>query len=286
MKRIILIALFALIAQAGFSQSISDSTRTTKKGSFYLLWGYNREVYTESTIHFSNDGDPARSDEFGVYDFTLYNVKAHDRPGFEAIKDIKNFSVPQFNFRIGYFFNNDKDWGLELNYDHPKYIVTDYQVARIEGTILGQYVNKDTLLDPRYIHFEHSDGANFVMLMAMKRWKLQTKNGKHNIGFVFKPGLGFVYPRTDVTLFGHQVNNNWKIAGVIVGVEGAVRAELYRHFIVEFAGKAAGANYINCLVQGKGNGKATHKFGTLEAILSIGYQFDWGHMGRRCEFIW
>lgn len=286
MKRIFLFALLAIISQAGSSQSISDSILTRKKGSFYLLWGYNREVYTKSTIHFQNDGDPSRFDEFGVYDFTLYNVKAHDRPNFEAIPDIANFTIPQFNFRIGYFFNNDKDWGIELNYDHPKYVVTDYQTAHIEGTILGHYVNKDTVLDPHYIHFEHSDGANFIMIMPMKRWKLQTKNGKHNIGFVFKPGLGVVYPRTDVTLFGNRINNNWKVAGVIVGVEGAVRAELYRHFVIEFAGKLAGANYINCLVQGKGNGKATHKIGAAECILSVGYQFDWGHMGRRCGFIW
>lgn len=282
-----MIVLFVVIAQTGFARFIPDSTFTGKKGSFYLLWGYNREVYTKSTIHFQNDGDPTRFDEFGVYDFTLYDVKAHDRPNFEAIPDIINITIPQFNFRIGYFFNNDKDWGIELNYDHPKYVVTDYQTVRIKGTILGQYVNKDTLMDPQYIHFEHSDGANFIMLMAMKRWKLQTKNGKHTIGFVLKPGLGIVYPRTDVTLFGNQINNKWKVAGVILGVEGAVRGELYKHFIVEFAGKVAGANYINCLVQGKGNGKASQKFGTLECVLSIGYQFDWGYMGRKhCGFMW
>jgi hypothetical protein len=286
MKKTICVFLFALIAQTGFSKFLSDSSFTSKKGSFYLLWGYNRDAYTKSTIHFQNDGDPTRVDEFGVYDFTLYNVVAHDRPNFEAIHDVINFTIPQFNFRIGYYFNNKKDWGIEFNYDHPKYVVTDYQTAHIEGTILGHYVNKDTLMDPHFIHFEHSDGANFIMLMVMKRWKLQTKNGKHNIGFVIKPGIGVVYPRTDVTIFGEQLNNNWKIAGVIGGVEGTIRGELYKHFVVEFATKAAEAEYINCLVHGKGNGKATHHFGTIECVLSVGYQFDWGHMGHRCKFIW
>jgi hypothetical protein len=68
MKRIFMITLFAFIAQTGFSKFIPDSTFTGKKGSFYLLWGYNREVYTKSTIRFQNDGDPTRFDEFGVYD--------------------------------------------------------------------------------------------------------------------------------------------------------------------------------------------------------------------------
>lgn len=286
MKRTTVVVLFVLIAQAGFSNFLTDSSLVRKKGSFYLLWGYNREVYTRSTIHFRNDGDPNRTDEYGSYDFTLYNVQAHDRPNFEEIPDIANFTIPQFNFRIGYYFNNDKDWGIEVNYDHPKYIVRNYQLAHIEGTILGQYVNKDTVMDPHYIHFEHSDGANFLMIMPMKRWKVESPKGKFNIGFVIKPGLGIVYPRTDVTIFGHRLNNNWKVAGAIVGIEGTVRAELYHHFVIEFAGKAAEADYMNCLVHGKGNGKATHHIGAAECILSVGYQFDRGHMGRRCKFIW
>jgi hypothetical protein len=213
-------------------------------------------------------------------------VQAHDRPNFEEIPDIVNFTIPQFNFRIGYYFNNDKDWGIELNYDHPKYIVRNYQLAHVEGTILGQYVNKDTIMDPHYIHFEHSDGANFLMIMPMKRWKWETHNGKFNFGLVLKPGVGIVYPRTDVTIFGHRLNNNWKVAGVIGGVECALRTEVNHHFIIEFAGKAAEADYANCLVHGKGNGKATHHIGAAEAILTVGYQFDWGHMGKKCKFIW
>lgn len=287
MRKLILFFTLSLISQQAFSRFISDSTLLRKKGSFYLTWGYNREVYTRSTIHFENkDGDPTQMNEFGVYDFTIYDVKAHDRPNFESIPDLPNFTIPQFNFRIGYFFNNEKDWGLEINYDHPKYIVTEAQTVHIEGTILGQYVNKDTVIDAQYFHFEHSDGANFAMLNVMKRWKIATKNQKHNVGFVFKPGLGFVYPRTDVTIFGSRLNNRWKVAGAIVGVECALRAELWKHLVIEFAGKLTYANYVNCLVQGKGNGKAQHSFGTAQAILTVGYQFDWGHMGRRCAFIW
>ncbi len=288
MKRFVLIFLLAIVSTQGFSKFLLDSLETRKKGQFYLLWGYNREIYTKSTIHFQNKtGDPTRTDEFGVYDFTLYNVTAHDRPGFDLIRDVINITIPQFNFRIGYYFNNKKDWGVELSYDHAKYIVTDYQTAHIKGTILGQYMDKDTLMDPHYIHFEHSDGANFWMFNAMKRWKiLKSKNGKHNLGIVFKPGIGFVYPRTDVTIFGHRLNNNWKISGVIAGVEADVRAELWRGWVISFAGKAAYADYVNCLVQGKGNGKAQHTFGTLECVLTMGYQFNWGHMGKRCGFIW
>lgn len=288
MKRFILIALFAVATQAAFAKFAPDSTLTRKKGSFYLLWGYNVDAYTKSSIHFQNKtGDPTQQNEFGVYDFTIYDVTAHDRPNFETIPDVINITIPQFNFRIGYFFNNDRDWGIELNYDHAKYVVDDYQTVRIKGTIFGQYMDKDTLMDPHYIHFEHSDGANFWMFNAMKRIKLiKSKNGKHNLGVVFKAGPGFVYPRTDVTIFGDRLNNNWKISGVIVGIETDFRLELWNSWIITFGGKLAYANYVNCLVHGKGHGNAQHTFGTAEAIMTMGYQFGWGHFGKRFKRMW
>jgi hypothetical protein len=246
-----------------------------KKGSFYLLWGYNRDWYTKSTIHFSNpDGDPKQENQYGVYDFKIYDAKAHDRPDFDQIKDVVNITIPQFSARIGYYFNDKRDQGVEINYDHAKYVVTDGQTVRIKGSAFGKPIDKDTVLDKNYIHFEHTDGANFWLFNYMKRWKLCTsKNQKHTLGLVLKPGIGFVYPRTDVTVFGSRINNNWHISGVCLGLETGLRTELWRHFTMEFTGKAVGANYIKCLVQGKGQGKASHMMGCVEAIFCVGYTF-------------
>ena len=140
-------------------------------------------------------------------------------------------------------------------------------------------MDKDTVLDPRkLLHFEHSDGANFMMFTFIKRWKLlESKNKKNNLGIVLKPGFGFVYPRTDVTLFGNRINNDWKISGIVGGLEAGFRAELIKNAYVEFTAKGGYANYINALVQGKGYGKASNKFGFLEAILIVGYQFQFKH---------
>lgn len=246
-----------------------------KKGSFYLLWGYNRDWYAKSTIHFKNkDGDPNQQNQYGVYDFKIYKAKAHDRPDFDQLGDVVNITIPQFSARMGYYFNDSKDQGVEINYDHAKYVVADGQTVHIKGSAFGQSFDKDTILNPNYIHFEHTDGANFWMFNYMKRWKIYTsKNGKHNAGLVVKPGIGFVYPRTDVTIFGHRINNNWHISGVCAGVESGIRAEFWRHLTFEFTGKVVGANYIKCLVQGKGHGQASHLMGCAEAIFSFGYTF-------------
>ncbi len=245
------------------------------KGKFYLGWGYNRNWYSKSDIRFQNNNPQQINGKTYIYDFTIYDAVATDRPDFNKINDVVNITIPQFSCRAGYFFNNKRDFGIELNYDHAKYVVNDYQKVRIKGQINNIPIDKDTILDPEnFLHFEHTDGANFWMFNFIKRWKLlESPNKKNNIGLIVKPGFGIVYPRTAVALFGRYINNDWKISGVIAGVEAGVRIEFLNNGFLEFTGKAARANYINAIVQGKGYGKASHKFWAAEAILILGYQF-------------
>ncbi len=268
MKQILL-----MLCLFGALPLLSQKDSTKRKRSFYFMWGYNREAYTTSTLHFKHNGNGLN--EYGSYDFKVMDVKAHDRPDFDQLYDVVNITIPQYNARVGFWFNNSADEGFELNYDHAKYVVTNYQTARFVGTINGTYVDKDSILDPAYFHFEHSDGANFVMLNYMKRNKIfNSKDGKLKFGYIIKPGAGLVVPRTDVTLFGKRLNNKFKVAGICAGVETALRLEIQKHFVVEFAGKAGYANYLNALCLGRGLGKVNHQFGFVEAILCVGYQFD------------
>lgn len=264
--------------QVIFANTIAKSDSIKKKGLnglFFLSWGYNRNWYSKSDIRIQNSNPQLINGKYYTYDFTVYNATASDRPDFDQIKDVANITIPQFGFRVGYFFNNKQDFGIEINYDHAKYVVNNYQKVRVKGQINGDYFDKDTILDPdNFLHFEHTDGANFWMINFIKRWKLiESKNKKHNIGLIVKPGFGIVYPRTDVTIFGNRINNQWKISGIIAGVEAGLRVEFLKNGFLEFTGKGAYANYINAIVQGKGYGKASHKFWVAEAILMLGYQF-------------
>lgn len=287
MTRIILLFCFALFSISSFSQvedtnkNLSDNALPTllpakkQKGSLYLLWGYTRCAYSKSNIHFvdnSNDYHPATG-RYNQYDFTIYDAKATDRSDFNLIKDVVNITVPQFVCRVGYYLNNKKDFAIEINYDHAKYVVNNYQTVRVKGTFNGNYVDKDTIMDPdNFLHFEHTDGANFWMFNFVKRWKLYEPSKLFNVGFVVKPGAGFVYPRTDVTLFGERLNNKWHIAGWIVGVESGLRIEFLKHGIIEFVGKGSFADYTHVLVLGK-SGKANHHFFTGQLSLTIGASF-------------
>jgi len=153
-------------------------------------------------------------------------------------------------------------------------VVDDYQKVRIEGQIDGIWMNKDTILDPaNFFHFEHTDGANFLLLNALRKWRIYTPGKLFQLSWVLKPGGGIVIPRTDVTLFGQHLNNDWKIAGYIFGIETGVRLEFLKYGVFELVTKGSYANYMNVFVMGKGNGKANHHFFTAQITASLGLKF-------------
>ncbi len=271
MRHFYFLFLFAGTFFGAYSQT--DSLKK-KKSHMYFTWGYTRAKYSKSTLHFKNTSN--KFNEFTQkndnYDFVVYDAVAKDRPDFEQIKDVINITIPQFVFRVGYMFNNK--WGLEINYDHAKYVVTDYQKVRVKGRVNNNYFDQDTVLDPAtFLHFEHTDGANFWMVNAVRKWDLLKPRKNFEASWVLKPGAGIVFPRTDVTLFGERLNNNWHVAGWIVGVESGLRMEFLKHGFFEFVGKGSFANYVNSLVLGKGNGKARHHFFTAQLTATIGLKF-------------
>ena len=263
------------ISQTEAATTNSISTKK-KKGSIYLMWGYTRATFSKSTIHFvdrSNTYYPATG-RYHDYDFTITDAVAQDRPDFSKIKDLANITIPQFVVHVGYYFNNKKDFGIELSYDHTKYVVTDYQRVHIKGVFNGTAVDKDTTLNPKdLLHFEHTDGANFWMVNFLKRWKLYEPSKKFNIGLVGKPGAGVVVPRTDVTMLGTRLNNDWHFSGWIIGAEGGIRVEFLKNGVFEFMAKGTYADYTNVLVLGKGNGAARHHFFTGQLTMTLGACF-------------
>ncbi|HSZ71949.1 MAG TPA: hypothetical protein VK750_04690 [Cytophagaceae bacterium] len=256
-----------------------------KKGTLYASWGYNREWYSKSSIHIHNDGPiinspgtdangaPIGMTPYGNYDFTVQDAQAVDKPDFGTIPKISEVTIPQFSVRLGYMFNDKHDFGIELNYEHAKYVVNDYQIVNVHGQINGVAYNHTGPLDPvNFLHFEHTDGANFMTLNLVKRYQFyNAKTQKLRLSGVVKAGPGFVYPRTDVTLFGQEINNKWHAAGFIVSAEAGLRAEFLKFIFCEWTAKAGYANYTHSLVY-KDQGKANHKFTTIMTIFTLGFQ--------------
>jgi hypothetical protein len=269
-----LCSLNSLFAQE-IKQDVCDCPGLWKmgKGTIYFAWGYNRDWFSKSDIHFKNKGSwDTNKGEYQSYDFTIYDAKAHDRSQLKYIFKT-DLTIPQYNYRLGYYFNNKKDLGIEINFDHVKYIMTDYQTLHVKGWVNGTYIDQDTLIDPdNFVHFEHSDGANFLFLNFIKRQRLLVShNKKHWLSAIGKIGAGVVIPRTDVELWGERINNCFHVAGYGFGLDGGLRYDFFRRFFLEYTLKVSYTNFVNAIAIG--NGRANHYFYTGENILTLGVQF-------------
>lgn len=267
-------AVIGLIVFSICSVTAFSADTLSKPTKWYFNWGYTRAWYGKSTLHIKDlsSNYHALSNTYNYYDLYFENVTASDRPDFDKINDVVNISIPQFVFRLGRTIN--ALWDFEINYDHTKYIVNDYQSIRVYGQMFHRPIDTITVLDPKsLLHFEHSDGANFFLFNVLRKIRL-LKSLKHvETAMVIKPGLGFVFPRTDVTIFGERLNNNWHVAGLIAGLETGIRVKAFHRLMFEFCAKGSYADYTSCLVVGAGNGTASHSFFCGQLTGTLGFCF-------------
>lgn len=238
------------------------------KGTFYFAWGYNKNWYSTSDVRVH--------DESGDYDFTLYNMKAHDRSHLNELFNVQ-ISIPQYGYRIGYWLPNGK-YGIEIKFDHAKYIVYDYQTVRMKGTIQGETYDQDTLVGYSFLHLEHTDGANFLMLNGMYRYDFLNKRFIRG-AVVGKFGAGIVVPRSDVTLFGQQWNHCFHVAGQIAGAELGIRFEFFRYLFIEPSVKGVFANFNSVLAID--DILISHRFWDGMVLMDAGLQFPLGKQRQR-----
>ncbi len=259
--------LTGFILFTGFFLNVPAQKKTNHISGIYLQWGYNTEWYTKSNIHFNTMVN-------GVdHNFTIYKAKAHDRSDLDGIvKKPLEVSVPQYNYRIGFYLNKKHTKAIELNYDHSKYIVYDNQVVRARGNIGNTYFDKDTSFTFNELHFEHTNGANFYQVNYVQQYELKRNAKRPVFTALWKAGAGILIPKTDIRLSNKRVDNRFIIAGYCFGVEAGARWYMSRSLFFEGTGKTGFANYTNAL--GVGNGKVNHSFRYFELIGTIGYDIN------------
>ena len=246
--------------------------QTGDRGSFFAHWGYNRSWYSWSDIHF--DGPD--------YDFTLRHVTATDRPvpfGEEYFKP-KNLWIPQYNYRVGWFFRDR--WSVSLGLDHMKYVVEPDQVVRMDGYVNGsrsiQYTttegSRDVKLTSDFLTYEHTDGLNLLSVdvdhydplwsSTDGRFRLRAYEGLHT---------GPVIPRSDVRLFGTGLNNRFNIAGVGVGAQVGLHFSFFQHFYLRNTLKAGWIDLTHVLTTGNDADHASQHFWFVQHAIVLGAQF-------------
>lgn len=266
MTRFLLLAALAGFAMPCLHAQTQHHSRWFK--GMYFQWGYNIESYSRSDIHFKmSNGD----------EFILHHAKAHDSNDYDAIlRKPLEISIPQYNYRLGFYLDKHHTEAVEINFDHAKYIVTDGQKVRVTGIIDGKIVDGDSTLNRNsFLHFEHTDGANWLHINYVRQKgfiknKAQTRD---LLTYLWKTGAGINIPRSDFTWKGDRLNNHFHIAGYNVSAEAGIRLYLFKKMFFETTGKTGYVKYVNALANTattKGN-RAVHSFGYLEAITTLGF---------------
>lgn len=242
----------------------------TKKGSMFVFWGWNRAGLTNSDIEFSGNG----------YNFTLENVVAHDRPSKLSLDYINpaKVSIPQFNFRVGYFIKDNL--ALVLAQDHMKYVMDQDQTVAFKGNISDPIYaakvvdGKVNLEDASFLTFEHTDGLNYVNLGLEKYSSLLNRK---NVGILWSygGGMGAMFPKSNIKLFGNERSDRYHIAGLGIDARTNINFIFWNHWMARVEAKAG---YINMwdikTTLNNSPDKAKQNFGFAQINFGIGYTFS------------
>ena len=258
MKKNALIVACALIFSAAQAQH-----KIERHGSFYFSWGYNAEWYTHSDIHVSQ---PALNN-----DFTYINLQAHDHKGWDDQLLHKDLSIPQYNYRLGYFFNEKQDWAFEINFDHTKYVVQYGQTARLKGKLQGRQVDTTVITNEGALLWMLNNGANFLQFNLVKKFQLfDFCSSKLKFDVLLKAGVGPVIPHVENTIFGHENSPHFQFGGWNADADASLKLTFFRHIFLEYQSKVVYGRYFGLRVY---DGLADQHFGCFEMALVLGGTF-------------
>ena len=233
-----ILILISFISFSSYGQYRKSRQKISKnsmaKGTLYAYWGYNRSAYSSSNVYFKAPGA----------NFTLYGVQAKDRPSlnFSEYINPSTFTVPQFNFRIGYNFKNY--WNISLGYDHMKYVMIHGPNYVLSGftesgfnqsdNLYGNYTNHDITSEENTFHYENSNGLNYIRL-ELTRIRNIIRNKKDNFTFSLLGGLsaGGIVSFNDFTFNGEKFTATPSLSGFGASMHGGMRFEFFKHVFLQ-----------------------------------------------------
>jgi hypothetical protein len=255
-------------------QAQTLAKKKERKKEFYFSWGYNAETYTHSNVKIDQ---PSLGNNY-----TFENISAHDHKGWDEGIFSLPISIPQYNYRFGLIIDKVKDWGVEINFDHTKYIFADQQ-AHLKGTLNNRNVDTTiTFTQANGFYYFLNNGANFLLFNLVKRWHwLADKSGNIKVDVLGKAGIGPVIPHVqtafflnDTTGLKEQPNEpHFQLGGWNIGVEGTLKITFFNYVYLEYCNKLDYARYSGLRIY---EGTSKQAFGTYEEILNLGVTFPVG----------
>ena len=240
MKKFFKVFVFLLVGlNFAFGQNIENKKNPLgKKGQVLLFWGWNRAVYSDSDIHFKGNG----------YDFMLYDVVAHDRPSeftYHNYFQPDRITIPQTNIRAAYFVKDEL--ALMIGIDHMKYVMDQDQRVKFSGNIsdpayAAMVQNGEiNLLDEKFLTFEHTDGLNYINI-GLEKFKNVYDKENFDIVWSYGGGLGPLFPKSNVKLFGNERSDRFHVAGFGLDLRTSLNFVFWNHIVARVEAKGG---YIN-----------------------------------------
>jgi hypothetical protein len=275
--------LFSFLTVCTLSQTLSaqeapspEKYTAHNKGKMFIYWGGNRESFSKSDIHFQG----------ADYDFTLYDVQASDKPKGWNIDYVNpsRMTIPQTNFRIGYFINDH--YTVSLGLDHMKYVMNQNQIATIGGVVgdsypdhAGVYLpsanNTVDLSDGSFLTFEHTDGLNYINTEIgrvddiSKLFKIGNTD-KIQINILEGVGAGILYPKTNAKLLGKERHDDFHVSGFGVSAKVGLNITFLKYFFVQTELKGGYINMNDIRTTNSPSDKASQHFLFLQRIIVFG----------------
>lgn len=240
-----------------FAQQPINIDQNNRVGRFFFYWGWNRAQFSKSDIHFKGND----------YDFTLTDVVAKDRPipfNFKPHLDPTRATLPQYNFRVGYFIKNH--YALTVGIDHMKYVVQQNQIAHITGYINkiesiynGEYSNDTVTLTTGFLKFEHTNGLNYLNIDG-RRYDEIIIAGKLRLNILEGIGAGILIPKTDATLLSMPRHDAFHLSGYGFNALLGIQLPVYRSFFIQTEFKGGYINMPDILTTYSSSDKANQHF--------------------------
>lgn len=235
----LLFAVSAVVSSNG--QETVNISSDSKKGKLYFYWGWNTAQYSSSDIEFKGKD----------HNFVLKNVKSHDHDLRWKVSEHLNpgrLTIPQFNFRVGYFLNDH--WDISIGTDHMKYVINDLQTVKISGFIEstgsvydGVYNNDEIVIDQEsFLEFEHTDGLNYVNVGLRRNDKLVSLTNFADLNLLVGVNAGVLIPKTNSNLLNKGTNDEFHLSGYGIGATGGLNLTLFNVFFIQTELKTG---YIN-----------------------------------------
>lgn len=271
---IMVVLIFCVFSQYTFSQEYVENPEkytAHQKGKFFVYWGGNRETFSKSDIRFKG----------ADYDFTIYDVEAHDKPKGWHIDYINpvRMTIPQTNFRMGYFFNDH--YNVSIGVDHMKYVM--YQNQRVNysgyypnpGTYNENPIGNQLTLDEKFLTFEHTDGLNYINSEIARVDDISKlfsipNTDNFQINTLGAIGIGLLYPKTNAKVLSKERHDDFHVSGFGASAKVGLNFTFFKHFFVQTELKGGYIDMNDIRTTAISDDSAQQHFWFLQRIIVIG----------------